>query len=99
LVAATSAGLQVKDKAGDWYAVPHEENSIVVNVGDMLQLASNHVLKSTTHRVTNPANSASDRISMPLFIHPHGNTILLPGITAQQFLNERLSKIYGKEYK
>jgi len=98
LVAATSAGLQVQDKQGKWHSVPHEENSIVCNVGDMLQLASNNVLKSTTHRVTNPANSSSDRISVPLFIHPHGDTILVPGVTAQQFLNQRLSQIYGKEY-
>lgn len=93
LVAATSAGLQVLDKNGKWHAVPHEENSVVVNVGDMLQLASGGLLKSTTHRVTNPANSSSDRISMPLFVHPHGNTILTPGLTAQQFLNQRIEAI------
>jgi isopenicillin N synthase-like dioxygenase len=98
LVAASAPGLQVLDKNGKWHPVPHEENSIVVNVGDMLQRASDGMLKSTTHRVTNPADSSLDRISMPLFVHPHGSTLLVPGVTAQQFLNERLNAIYKTGY-
>jgi isopenicillin N synthase-like dioxygenase len=94
LVAASAPGLQVLDKNEKWHAVPFEENCIVVNVGDSLQLASGGMLKSTTHRVTNPANSSSDRISIPLFVHPHGDTILAPGVTAQQFLDQRLNEIY-----
>ena len=93
LVAASASGLQVKDIDGKWHAVPHEENSIVVNVGDMLQLASGGMLKSTTHRVTNPGNPGADRISMPLFVHPASNTILSDGITARHFLDERLRHI------
>jgi isopenicillin N synthase-like dioxygenase len=98
LVAATSPGLQVRDKQEEWHAVPYEDNSIIINVGDMMELASGGALKSTTHRVTNPANPASDRVSIPLFVHPHGNTILAPGVTAQQFLNQRLNAIYEKGY-
>lgn len=97
LVAASAPGLQVLDKEGNWHDVPHHENSIVVNIGDMLQLASSGYYKSTTHRVINPDSSKADRISMPLFIHPHGNTLLAPGKTAQQYLNERLEQIYGKK--
>lgn len=96
LVAASAPGLQVLDKQGNWHDVPHEENSIVMNVGDMLQMASNGLYKSTTHRVINPENSTSDRVSMPLFMHPKGNTILKPGKTAQEYLNERLEEIYLK---
>lgn len=95
LVAATAPGLQVLDKAGNWHGVPHEENSIVVNIGDMMQLQSNGRYKSTTHRVVNPENNTEDRISMPLFIHPHGHTRLSPDKTAKQFLDERLAEIYG----
>lgn len=94
LVAASSPGLQVMDKSGRWHSVPHEENSIVVNIGDQLQLASKGRYKSTTHRVVNPDNNREDRVSMPLFIHPHGNTMLAPGVTARQFLNERIAEIY-----
>lgn len=94
LVAATSSGLQVQDKDGNWHPVPHEDNSVVVNVGDMLKVASNGLLKSTTHRVVNPADTNEDRISIPLFIHPKGNTQLVPGFTAQEYLTQRLSEIY-----
>lgn len=99
LVAATAPGLQVLDSQGNWHEVPHEENSIVVNIGDMLQLASGKFFKSTKHRVINPSTDNIDRISLPLFIHPHGDTLLAPGVTAQQYLNERLTAIYQKEYK
>lgn len=94
LVAASAPGLQVLDKKGEWHDVPHEENSIVVNIGDMLQLASGGLYRSTTHRVINPDNSRSDRVSMPLFVHPHSNTLLSEGVTAQQFLKQRLDEIY-----
>lgn len=97
LVAASAPGLQVMDKNGNWLDVPHEENSIVVNIGDMLQLASRGKYISTTHRVVNPPNNTSDRVSMPLFVHPHSNTILAPGKTAGQFLAERIAAIHGSK--
>lgn len=97
LVAATAPGLQVKDLKGNWHDVPHEDNSIVVNIGDMLALQSNGLYKSTTHRVVNPPDETSDRISMPLFIHPYGSVELSPGYTAGQFLKERIDLIYGKK--
>lgn len=96
LVAASAPGLEVKDKDGSWHAVPHQENSIILNIGDMLQLASGGQYKSTTHRVVNADDSLSDRISMPLFMHPRSKTVLAPGITAQQFLDQRLAEIYQK---
>jgi isopenicillin N synthase-like dioxygenase len=97
LVAASAPGLQVQDKNGKWHDVPHEENSITVNIGDMMQLASRGRYKSTTHRVVNPKDNREDRISMPLFVHPHGYTMLAPGKTAQQYLDERISEIYGSK--
>lgn len=97
LVAASAPGLQVKDLTGNWHDVPHEENSITVNIADMLDLHSNGLYKSTTHRVVNPPDETSDRISMPLFIHPHAQVELAPGFTAGQFLKERLDQIYGKK--
>lgn len=96
LVAASASGLQVRDNSGQWHEVPHEENSITCNIGDMLQLASNRFFKSTTHRVVNPSSSITDRISMPLFVHPYSDTMLAPGFTAQQYLDQRLEEIYKK---
>jgi isopenicillin N synthase-like dioxygenase len=94
LVAASAPGLQVMDKNGKWFDVPHEDNSIVVNIGDMLQLASEGRYKSTTHRVV---NMPGDRVSIPLFVHPHSDTILAPGKTAAQYLAERIAQIHGSK--
>lgn len=95
LVSATCSGLQVKDKEGNWHEVPQIDNSIVVNIGDMLQFRSNGAFKSTTHRVVN-ANTNIDRYSIPFFVHPRPNTLLTEGITAEEFLKERLDKILLK---
>lgn len=94
LVAASAPGLQVKDLAGNWHDVPHEENSIAVNIGDMLQMATNGYYKSTTHRVVNPDNSRADRVSMPLFVHPHSDTVLSENFTAKKYLDQRIAEIY-----
>ena len=96
LVAASASGLQVKDMTGRWHDVPHEENSVTVNIGDMLQLASHRLYKSTTHRVINPTDSKSDRISIPLFVHPNSEVVLAEGVTAGQYLQQRLDQIYLK---
>ncbi len=97
LVAASAPGLEVLDRNGNWLAVPFEQNSIIVNVGDSLQLASDGKYKSTTHRVVNPKDNTSDRVSMPLFIGPHNDTVLAPGVIAKQYLDERLEQIYGSK--
>lgn len=96
LPVATAPGLEVLDNHWNWIPAPFEPESIVINVGDMLQMLTKGLYKSTTHRVVNPDNSTSDRISMPLFIHPKPDTVLAEGITAQQYLNERIGLIYGK---
>ncbi len=46
-------GLQVIDSSGNWIDVELPKNSIVVNIGDMLQEASGGFYKSTVHRVIN----------------------------------------------
>lgn len=99
LVAASAPGLQVLDKSGNWHDVPFEDNSITVNIGDMLQLASKKLFKSTTHRVNNPEDLTTDRVSIPLFVHARSTTILAPGFTAQQYLQQRLNEIYMKAKK
>ena len=45
--------------------------ALVVNIGDMLQRLTNHVLPSTTHRVVNPAPERRGfaRYSTPFFLH------------------------------
>lgn len=95
LPAATTSGLQVKDTSGQWHDVPCDYGSLVINVGDMLQMCSQHYYPSTTHQVVNPAGEAAktSRFSMPLFVHPRSDVRLSEGYTAQQYLDERLREL------
>ena len=95
LPAATAAGLQVKDNFGKWHDVPCDPGSIVVNAGDMLQLASDGYYRSTTHQVVNPIGSAAQtsRYSLPLFLHPCEDVYLGGGLNARQYLDQRLREL------
>jgi isopenicillin N synthase-like dioxygenase len=73
LLGAEEAGLELLDRAnGRWLSIKPPEGAMVVNVGDMLQRLTNHVLPSTTHRVVNPPpeRRGHSRYSMPFFLHP-----------------------------
>lgn len=71
LLGAQEAGLELLGKDGEWLSVSPPEGALVVNIGDMLQRLTNHVLPSTTHRVRNPSGerAAHSRYSMPFFLH------------------------------
>jgi len=71
LLGAEEAGLELLDRDGRWLPIKPPEGALVVNVGDMLQRLTNHVLPSTTHRVVNPPpeRRGSARYSMPFFLH------------------------------
>lgn len=109
LVGATDAGLELYTKEGTWLPVNARENTLIVNVGDMLQRLTNHVYRSTTHRVVNPESTTvpRSRYSMPFFLHPNPDFHIdvLPGcisednprryeaITAGEYLQQRLREI------
>lgn len=83
LLGAEEAGLELLDRNGEWLAVAPPPGALVVNIGDMLQRLTNHVLPSTTHRVRNPADdrAAHSRYSMPFFLHLRSDfpLVTLPG--------------------
>jgi len=109
LLGAEEAGLELLDKDGAWLPVKPPEGALVVNVGDMLQRLTNHVLPSTTHRVVNPPveRRGHSRYSMPFFLHPAPDFLIKalpqtvtaqnperePPITAHDYLAERLAEI------
>jgi isopenicillin N synthase-like dioxygenase len=87
LLGAEEAGLQLKDADGEWLDIAPPPGALVVNIGDMLQRLTNHVLPSTTHRVVNPAPERRGfaRYSTPFFLHFNPDYVIetLPGtITA-----------------
>ena len=71
LLGAEEAGLQLKDADGQWLDIAPPPGALVINIGDMLQRLTNHVLPSTTHRVVNPAPERRGfaRYSTPFFLH------------------------------
>jgi isopenicillin N synthase-like dioxygenase len=107
LVESTSGGLELLTRDGTWIPVHALDGQIVLDAGDMLQLCTNGLIPSTTHRVVNPAGPNTPRYSMPFFTHPRPEVLLAPApgtvtadrparyapITAHDFLTERLRAI------
>ena len=70
-------GLYVRDLQDDsWIHVLPVKGSIVVNVGDALQIISNGLYKSVEHRVV--ANGSNNRISVPIFVNPRPQDVIGP---------------------
>lgn len=78
LVGASAAGLEVRSRKGDWVPFTADADTIVVNIGDMLQRLTNHVYPSTTHRVVNPKGEQArqPRYSTPFFLHPNPDFLI-----------------------
>ncbi|MDO8954708.1 MAG: 2OG-Fe(II) oxygenase family protein [Gammaproteobacteria bacterium] len=95
LPAATEPGLQVKDMAGNWHNVQIDPQTLIVNIGDMLQEATDGFYRSTTHRVINPAGGAANkpRLSMPMFVHAKADVKISDRYTAGSYLDERLREL------
>lgn len=68
LVEPDKGGLQVEYQ-GQWIDAPQVPGTFVVNIGEMLELATNGYLKATLHRVISPLRG-TDRISLPFFFNP-----------------------------
>lgn len=95
LPAATAEGLQVLTKENQWLAVPCDPNTIIVNIGDMLQECTAGYYRSTTHRVVNPQSQKSNqaRLSMPLFLHPADDVVLSKRHTSKSYCDERYQEL------
>jgi len=61
-------GLQVQTANG-WLDVPPRKNAFVVNIGEMLELATNGYLRANVHRVVSPQAGVS-RYSIAYFFSP-----------------------------
>ncbi|XP_074322329.1 feruloyl CoA ortho-hydroxylase F6H1-3-like, partial [Apium graveolens] len=65
-----------KMETDSWIHVPPVNGSIVINVGDALQIMSNGKYKSVEHRVA--ANGSNNRVSVPIFVNPRPDDIIGP---------------------
>ncbi|WP_392507499.1 isopenicillin N synthase family dioxygenase [Naumannella halotolerans] len=68
LVEPGKGGLQV-ERDGEWVEAIGIEGTFIVNIGEMLELATGGYLKATMHRVISPP-VGSERISVPFFFNP-----------------------------
>lgn len=102
LVGASAAGLEVLSRKGEWTPFTADDDTIVVNIGDMLQRLSNHVYPSTTHRVVNPPGEAArqPRYSTPFFLHPNPDFLIetLPGCISADNANRYPTPITSHDY-
>mgnify|MGYP001164267305 FL=1 len=95
LPASDGPGLELQLSDGQWIEVVNRPSQVVVNIGDMLQEATEGFLRSTTHRVASPddGQAASGRMSLPLFLHPRPEVTLSSRYTADSYLGERLQEL------
>lgn len=72
-----AGGLQVQHPQGDWIDCPPVPGAFVINAGDLIQVWTNDVLLSNTHRVAMPPpDDPDDRISMVFFTGPAKETVI-----------------------
>ena len=84
------AGLQVAHGDG-WIDAPPVDDAFVVNIGELLEVATDGYLRATVHRVVSPEGAGS-RISIPFFFSPALDAVIprltlpdgldTPGVTA-----------------
>ena len=68
-------GLQILDKSNQWLDVPPVKDSVVINSGDLLEVWTNGLYRSTLHRVKPVTQS---RLSVAMFIDPDTDTVIEP---------------------
>jgi isopenicillin N synthase-like dioxygenase len=112
LPATRVEGLQVwNHRSRKWVRLSAPHGSIIINTGDYMQLISNDLFPSTTHRVGKPRNGshlAEARVSFPIAVYVWENELLqvLPElgpprydpVKAVTFHTRSTSKFYGDGY-
>ncbi len=76
LLQDSTGGLQTQLRDGTWIAVPPNVHSVVVNLGDALQVLSNDRYRAAVHRVLPMQNE--ERFSTPFFLNPQPDAVLAP---------------------
>ncbi|KAJ6832343.1 1-aminocyclopropane-1-carboxylate oxidase-like [Iris pallida] len=85
------SGLQLL-KDGHWVDVPPMRHSIVVNIGDQLEVITNGKYKSVLHRVV--AQTDGNRMSLASFYNPGSDAVIYP---APPLLEKEVEKEAGAE--
>jgi len=75
LLFATAPGLQIIDKQGEWVDVPLMDDTMIMNIGDMMEILSNGRYVATRHRVK---KVKEERYSFPLFYSCDYDYVIAP---------------------
>ena len=102
-------GLEVQNSEGDWISAPPKEDTLVVNLGEMMRVFTNGIYRSNMHRVVNN-QSGKSRYSCPTFFDPdyfykvkcvptcipESGELDFPETTAGEHVAYMYEKTYGK---
>jgi isopenicillin N synthase-like dioxygenase len=69
LLLQDAPGLEVRGPDGRWRGVPLLPGTLLLNAGELLELASGGAVAASPHRVLNPSRKAA-RLGVPLFLNP-----------------------------
>ncbi|KAJ4829183.1 Aconitate hydratase mitochondrial, partial [Turnera subulata] len=87
------SGLQLL-KDGEWIDVPPMRHSIVVNLGDQLEVITNGKYKSVEHRVI--AQTDGTRMSIASFFNPGSDAVIYPAPALLEKEAEEKKNLYPK---
>ena len=90
LAPGETPGLEVQNAIGQWIPVPHITDSLVINLGEMLQGMTNNYFVATPHRVITNAL----RYAVGYFHGPSLDTKLTPLPLASQFTEAVAASTY-----
>ncbi|KAE8695260.1 1-aminocyclopropane-1-carboxylate oxidase 1 [Hibiscus syriacus] len=88
-------GLQIL-KAGEWIDVPPMRHSIVINLGDQLEVISNGKYKSVEHQVM--AQTEGTRMSIASFYNPGSDAVIYPAPALVENEAEEYPKYVFEDY-
>ncbi|KAK9285516.1 hypothetical protein L1049_024710 [Liquidambar formosana] len=87
------SGLQLL-KDGQWIDVPPMRHSIVINLGDQLEVITNGKYKSVMHRVLAPTDG--NRMSIASFYNPGSDAVIYPAPALVEKEAEEKNQVYPK---
>jgi isopenicillin N synthase-like dioxygenase len=93
---ANNDGLQIRHN-NEWIRVPPVDNTLVVNIGDAMEVWTSGLYKATTHRVVlAPESMTKPRFSIPFFFEPNYETMMNKMVEHNSGLNH--SDVLGMNF-
>ncbi|XP_043561706.1 2-oxoglutarate-Fe(II) type oxidoreductase ppzD-like [Chiloscyllium plagiosum] len=100
-----NGGLEVMHRSGQFIAAPYIENTVLINIADLLQRWTSDKLLSTVHRVVLPKSEdkmCRPRQSLAFFVSPDNDVMVTccngpqkyPPILALQYIQDRMNSLH-----